>query len=95
MATAQLPALLYERLDEFGIDVSFVYPTSLSMYISQPELRRPYIRAFNLMTAELFAPFRDRLIPVAVLPSHTPAGIDRRGRIRDARSRFQGRSHER
>jgi predicted TIM-barrel fold metal-dependent hydrolase len=71
-ATAQLPALLYDRLDEFGLDVAFVYPTSPGFYIPEAELRLPYIRAYNTMVAELFAPFADRLVPVAIVPSHTP-----------------------
>jgi predicted TIM-barrel fold metal-dependent hydrolase len=74
-ATAQLPGLFHDRLDEFGIDVSFVYPTSVAMYIPEPDLRRAYVRAYNTMAAELFAPFGDRIIPVAVLPSHTPSEL--------------------
>ena len=41
-ATSHLPALLYERLDEMGIDFSILYPsTTLGLIdIDDPELRR-------------------------------------------------------
>jgi predicted TIM-barrel fold metal-dependent hydrolase len=73
-ATAMLPKLMYERLDEFGIDVSVVYPSMGlgAVHMQDEERRRSFCRAMNLMTAELFAPYRDRLVPVACIPSFTP-----------------------
>lgn len=73
-ATAHLPALLHERMDELGIDYSVLYP-SVGMALAQvadEEVRRLACRVFNRRTAELFAPYADRLSPVAVLPMFTP-----------------------
>ncbi len=73
-ATADLPALLYERLQEFGIDFSVVYPSLglAAIRIPQQDLRRAWARAANNMSAELFGPYTDRLAAVAVVPSETP-----------------------
>jgi len=73
-ATALLPALLYERLDEFGIDFAVIY-TTIGLFagsIADEDLRRAYARAVNEMNAEMFAPYADRLAPVAVVPAITP-----------------------
>ena len=73
-ATAMMPKLLYERLDEFGFDFSIMYPTSgmATAYVSDAESRQATCRAFNIVTAEHFADFADRLTPAAVIPMHTP-----------------------
>jgi predicted TIM-barrel fold metal-dependent hydrolase len=73
-ATAHLPALLYERLDELGIDVMLTYPSWTLGFLmgSDPELRAPVCRAVNRYTARLFAPYRDRLRPVALIPMDDP-----------------------
>ncbi len=73
-ATAMMPSLLYERLDEFGVDVSILYPTAgLGIpRVNDAEARVAACRAFNIYTAELFEPLRDRLIPAAVIPMHHP-----------------------
>lgn len=73
-ATAMLPRLLYERMDEFGIDFGVVYPTAgLEIAsIKDDELRRASARALNLMQAELFNEYRDRLTPVAAIPTTDP-----------------------
>lgn len=74
-ATASLPKLYYERLDELGIDFSVVYPTfGLPVpHIPDEELRRGACRAFNKYYAEAYREFADRLCPVALIPMHTPA----------------------
>jgi predicted TIM-barrel fold metal-dependent hydrolase len=74
-ATALLPKLLHERLPELGIDFSVLYPTFGLGAIGLPdaELRRVVTRAYNQFFAESFAPYRDRLCPVALIPMHTPA----------------------
>ena len=74
MATAVLPGLLYERLDELGIDVSVIYPSYglLFMHFENEDDRRGSCRALNRFNAELFADLADRLIPVALIPMHTP-----------------------
>ena len=74
-ATALAPGLMYERLGEFGIDFALIYPTlGLQMvHIERQDLRHWCVRAYNLMCAEMFAPFADRLRPVALIPNVTPA----------------------
>ncbi len=73
-ATAMLPGLMYERLDEFGIDFAVVYTTLGLVQGSLPdtELRQTVCRALNKMNAEMFAPYADRMTPVATIPMHTP-----------------------
>jgi len=73
-ATAMLPKLLHERLDEIGLDFAVLYPTYglLGIHLREDELRRVLCRAFNEWVADAFAPYRDRLAPVAAIPMHTP-----------------------
>ncbi len=73
-ATALLPALLNERLPELGIDFALIYPSfGLSINgMAQDELHRAAVRAYNMMTADMFAPYAARFAPVAIIPSHTP-----------------------
>ena len=56
-ATALLPALLNERLPELGIDFALIYPSYglLINPITDDELSRAAARAYNVMTAEMFA----------------------------------------
>jgi len=73
-ATAMVPRLFYERLDDFGIDFALVYTSLGLFYVSNPdeELRRSVSRAVNRMNAELFRPYAHRMTPAAVVPMHTP-----------------------
>src|SRR5881227_1228005 len=73
-ATAMMPRVLYDRLDELGIDFGIVYPTAgLGIpRIADDATRRAVIRGFNVVTAEYFAKLSDRLTPAAVIPMHTP-----------------------
>jgi len=73
-ATATLPALYAERLDEFGIDVALIYPSEglFAPNLADDELRVVACRAYNAYVADGFGPHRDRLIPAAVIPMHTP-----------------------
>jgi predicted TIM-barrel fold metal-dependent hydrolase len=73
-ATAMMPRMLYDRLDELGIDFGIIYPTAgLSIpRIVDDETRRAVIRGFNIVTADYFAKLSDRLTPAAVIPMHTP-----------------------
>jgi predicted TIM-barrel fold metal-dependent hydrolase len=73
-ATAMMPRMLYDRLDEIGIDFGIVYPTAgLGIpRIADDETRRAVVRGFNIVTAEYFAKLGDRLTPAAVIPMHTP-----------------------
>ncbi len=73
-ATAMMPKLLYERLDEFGIDFAILYPTmGLGLpRVNDKEARLAACRAFNIYCAELFDPLKDRITPAAVIPTHSP-----------------------
>jgi hypothetical protein len=73
-ATALLPALLNERLPELGIDFALIYPSfGLSINgMGEGDLHRAAVRAYNMMTADMFAPFGARFAPVAIIPTHTP-----------------------
>jgi len=73
-ATAMMPRLLYERLEEFGTDFAIIYPTAgLRMpRITDDATRRAVIRAYNIVSAEYFRPLSDRMTPAAIIPMHTP-----------------------
>jgi len=74
-ATAMLPRLLYQRLDEIGLDFAVLYPSSFMLFapfIRDAELRRAACRAFNTYAAGQFREFAGRLTPAAVIPMHTP-----------------------
>ncbi|HKK52001.1 MAG TPA: amidohydrolase family protein, partial [Myxococcota bacterium] len=73
-ATGYLPALMSERLDEFGIDFAMLYPSRALPMVSIPEaeLRQLALRALNVYQARVHAEFSDRMRPVAVIPAHTP-----------------------
>jgi predicted TIM-barrel fold metal-dependent hydrolase len=73
-ATAMMPRMLYDRLDELGIDFGIVYPTAgLGIArIADDETRRAVVRGFNTVTADYFAKLSNRLTPAAVIPMHTP-----------------------
>ena len=73
-ATAHLPGLLAERLDDFGIDFSVLYPsrTLTTPAIREDELRQIACRALNVYHAELYGGYQDRMTPVAMIPMHTP-----------------------
>ena len=73
-ATALIPKLLNERLPELGIDFALIYPTfGLSINgMSETELLLAAARAYNMMTADMFAPYAERFAPVAIIPSQTP-----------------------
>ena len=63
-ATAHLPQLLYDRLDEFGIDVTILYPSMTLSYleIHDDDLAALRCRATNRYLARLFAGKEDRCI---------------------------------
>jgi predicted TIM-barrel fold metal-dependent hydrolase len=73
-ATAMMPRLLYERLDDLGLDFCVVYPTmALGWYRLPPDkLRKALCRAYNVFTMDQFRPFADRIIPAAIIPMYTP-----------------------
>jgi predicted TIM-barrel fold metal-dependent hydrolase len=73
-ATAMLPRLMYERLDDLGIDFCVVYPTAGLSYhrMQDTRLRRAICRAYNVFTADQFRDLSDRVIPAAIIPMYTP-----------------------
>ena len=73
-ATAMMPKMLYDRLDEIGIDFAVVYPTAGLRLprIKDDETRRAVIRGYNIVSAEYFSGLGDRLTPAAIIPMHHP-----------------------
>jgi predicted TIM-barrel fold metal-dependent hydrolase len=73
-ATAHLPALLYERLDEMGIDFTILYPSMTLAYleVADDELIGVRCRAANRALANLFAGYRDRTTVGALVPMLDP-----------------------
>ena len=73
-ATGYLPHLLYERLDELGIDFSVLYSSVGLAFIGSSDdvLRRHGSRAVNLYLAEQLEGLQDRLTAAAIIPTHTP-----------------------
>src|SRR6516165_2182801 len=73
-ATAMMPKLLYDRLDELGLDFVIVYPTAGLRFprIQDDATRRAVIRAYNIVSADYFSGLGDRLTPAAIIPMHTP-----------------------
>ncbi len=73
-ATASLPRLLVERLDELGIDFAILFPTTGLAFpgLQDDEFRQVACRALNLYVKEIYGPYADRLTPAATVPMHTP-----------------------
>lgn len=73
-ATSVCPALLYERLDELGIDFSILYSSLALILQAHPddEVRRVACRALNTYLAESVDGLGDRIVAAAVIPTHTP-----------------------
>jgi len=74
-ATAHLPKLMAERLDDMGIDFAVMYPSRMltATAIADAELRVAVCRSLNRFFAEAYRPYADRMTPVAQIPTHTPA----------------------
>jgi predicted TIM-barrel fold metal-dependent hydrolase len=72
-ATASLPRLLHERMDDLGIDFTILYGT-VDMRPSGPEdseLQRVATRALNAYRADLYREYSDRMTPAAMIPMGT------------------------
>src|SRR4029077_16624771 len=74
LPTPVFPPLLYERLDEIGLDFAIIYPTGGLRVprVGDGQARRAAAPAYNIVTAEYFRPFADRMTPAAIIPMHTP-----------------------
>ena len=72
--TATLPGLTYARLDELGLDFALLYPSSGLTILGAPdaEVRQAAAHALNTYYAQMYGEYRDRLEPVAVIPTFTP-----------------------
>ena len=73
-ATTMMPALLRERMDDFGIDFMIAY-TSIGISLvltAENELRQAGCRALNRMLRDLCRGHEDRITPAAVIPMFTP-----------------------
>ena len=73
-ATAMLPQLLRQRMEEIGLDFIVVYTTMGLLLVAHPdeELRRGCCRALNLMLADMYRGHGERMTPAALIPMHTP-----------------------
>jgi predicted TIM-barrel fold metal-dependent hydrolase len=76
-ATTQLPRLMYDRMDELGLDFSIVYPGIGLQIVTLPgladdELRQVCTRAFNRYYVEMFRGLEGRLTPVGLVTMNTP-----------------------
>ena len=92
-ATAHLPALLYERLDEFGIDFTILYPSMTLSYleIHDDELDRAAVsRREPLRSRTSSRPPRPHDRRRAGTDARPEDG-DRRARVRGPRARLQDR----
>ncbi len=76
-ATAHLPKLLHERLDELGIDFTILYPSTtlglLDTGDDDDELAGALCHAVNRFLTRAFGGFADRMAVAALIPMHTPA----------------------
>jgi hypothetical protein len=73
-ATGFLPRLLYERLDELGIDFAVLFSSVGLACIGHPDptIRTGACRGLNTYLAEMLDGFADRMTAAAVIPTHTP-----------------------
>ena len=73
-ATATLPKVLNERMDELGMDYAVLY-TTLGLgfdRIEGQEQRFIVCRAMNACVADLYREYSHRMTPAAIVPMDTP-----------------------
>jgi hypothetical protein len=73
-AMSLLPRFFAERMGECGIDFAHMLTTVgiATLYERDDEMRQAACRAVNTMYAEMFRDVRDRVRPVAIVPTFTP-----------------------
>jgi predicted TIM-barrel fold metal-dependent hydrolase len=73
-ATCTAPGLFAERMEEIGIDYAILYPSFglRLLTIRDDAVRRQMVRAENVMLADLYRDYADRMTPVAAVPMQTP-----------------------
>lgn len=74
-AMSLLPKYFAARMNECGIDFAHMLTTVgiATLYERDDEMRQVACRAVNTLYADLFRDVRDRLRPVAIVPTYTPA----------------------
>ncbi|MGE0388455.1 MAG: amidohydrolase family protein [Gammaproteobacteria bacterium] len=74
LATSYFPDLMYERMDDLGLDFAVLYPGLgiVAQGIADDDVRRTVCRALNDYYADLWGTHPDRYTPVATIPMHTP-----------------------
>src|SRR5690348_3664725 len=62
-ATSSLPKLLYQRLDEMGVDYTIIYPSMglFLVHLGDDELRGVACRALNKLHADIFREYSARM----------------------------------
>jgi len=73
-AMSLLPKYFAERMGECGIDFAHMLTTIgiATLYEPDDEVRQAACRAVNTMYADMFREVRDRVRPVAIVPTFTP-----------------------
>ena len=74
-AAAMIPRMFRDKLDDWGIDISLLYPTlafTLTREIPDNELLQASVRAYNVMVADMFRSVSDRIIPAGVAAMNRP-----------------------
>ncbi|MCH2171333.1 amidohydrolase [Myxococcota bacterium] len=73
-ATVMCPGILYDRMEDLGLDFCVLYTTNAlsTGSIEDPELRVGTCRGFNDYYAEAYGPYSDRLAMAGLIPMHTP-----------------------
>jgi predicted TIM-barrel fold metal-dependent hydrolase len=73
-ATGFLPALMYEWLDEIGIDFAVLYSSVGLATIGHPDasIRVGSCRGLNTYLADVLQDYGDRMTAAAAIPMHTP-----------------------
>lgn len=74
LATAMLPSLLAERMDDLGFDFGVLYGTHVLRFprILDDEVRAGACRGVNNYLADVYTEHAARMTPAAVIPMHTP-----------------------
>ena len=73
-AMSLLPKYFAARMDACGIDFAHMLSTIgiATLYVVDDEVRQVACRAINTMYADMFRDVRDRVRPVALIPTYTP-----------------------
>jgi predicted TIM-barrel fold metal-dependent hydrolase len=73
-AMSMLPKYFAARMEACGIDFAHMLSTAgiAGLYTIDDELRQVACRALNTMYADLFRDVKDRVRPVALIPTYTP-----------------------